>query len=100
MIFVIDRLKYDTDKMEKVADIKKWYPVKNIIAEAIYGEGKYGITYDCELWRSKNGNWLVTHKDDYETVCGEAIKEKEAKNLLMKANIQAYEKIFGPLEEA
>lgn len=30
MIFIIKGMKYDTDKMEKVADVKKWYRVDNL----------------------------------------------------------------------
>lgn len=99
MIFIIDNKKYDTDKMEKVADVKKWYEVDNIFSRALYGGKAVGKYYRCELWRSKNGNWLLTHEKDY-TKYGQAISEFEAQSLLMIYATDVYEEMYGELPEA
>lgn len=92
MVFVINSKKYDTEKMEKVADVKKEYDEKLL--------GTYfKLTRDCELWKSKKGNWLLTHESGYKVIA-EAINEMEAKNLLMKYDLEKYEELFGDLEEA
>ena len=44
------------------------------------------------------GNWLLTFEKDFIT-CGEALSSEEAQNLLLKYDVDAYEKIFGELEE-
>lgn len=99
MVFIIDGKKYDTDKMEKVADVKKWYKVDNIFSRAIYGEEEVGRDYPCELWRSEKGNWLLTHEVDYK-IYGQAIPESEARSLLMKYAMEIYEERYGELPEA
>lgn len=99
MVFIIDGKKYDTDKMEKVAVVKKWYRVDNLFSRALYGEQEVGRYYKCELWKSEKGNWLLTHDVDYTTY-GEAIYENEANHLLMKYATDVYEKIHGELPEA
>lgn len=53
MKFVIQGLKYDTDKMKKIANVKKWYETNSPLVKAIYGNREVGTTYDCELWRSE-----------------------------------------------
>lgn len=98
MIFVIGGKKYDTSKMEKIADVKKWYPVNSFFMKSIHGDA-IGRYYDCELWKSQKGNWLLTREVDYKH-CGEAINQFEAKERLMLYNLQKYEEIFGELEEA
>ena len=45
MIFIIKGMKYDTDKMEKVADVKKWYREDNIFSRALYGAQEVGRYY-------------------------------------------------------
>jgi len=62
MRFVIQGLKYDTDKMKKIANVKKWYKTNSLLVKAIYGNEEVGTTYDCELWRSEKGNWLLTYR--------------------------------------
>ena len=99
MKFVINGMKYDTDKMEKVADVNKWYRVDNIFSRALYGAQEVGRYYKCELWRSKKGNWLTTHEYDYKKV-GEAISESEAKELLLRCAMDKYEELFGEIPEA
>jgi hypothetical protein len=94
MIFVINDLKYDTRKMEKISDkVKKSYKFFSIIVD------NFSCTYNCILWRSKKGRWLLTH-DVSGYARGEAIDEIEAKELLKKYDLDAYEKLFEELEEA
>lgn len=100
MEFVIKGMKYNTEKMEKVAEVKKWYPINSFVLRSIYQGKEVGRTYPCELWKSAKGNWLLTHKEDYSTECGEAIQEEEAKSLLMRYATDIYEKMFGELPEA
>ena len=99
MVFIIDGKKYDTDKMEKVADVKKWYKVDNVFMSAIYGGEEVGRYYPCELWRSEKGNWLLTHEVNCETY-GQAIYEFEAQRLLMTYATEEYEERYGELPEA
>lgn len=104
MRFVIQGLKYDTDKMKKIANVKKWYKTNSLLVKAIYGNEEVGTTYDCELWRSEKGNWLLTHTEDYNTKVGHAITEEEAKSLLMRYAPDIYETEFekntGSIEKA
>lgn len=97
MRFIINGMKYDTDKMEKIANVKKWYATNVMILRAIYGN--VGDVFTCELWKSSKGNWLLTHKQDYKSI-GEAIEEEEAKKLLMKYDSDKYEEIFGEIPDA
>lgn len=99
MIFIIKGMKYDTDKMEKVADVKKWYKEDNLFLRALYGNQEVGRYYKCELRRSKKGNWLLTHECDYTSI-GEAISENEAKELLLKYAPDEYEELFEKIPEA
>jgi len=100
MQFVINGLKYDTEKMEKVADVKKWYKTNNIRLLHAFPGKEIGHVYDCELWKSTKGNWLLTHEEDYAKQYGQAIQEEEAKDLLMRYATNIYEKLYGDLEEA
>jgi hypothetical protein len=94
MIFVINDLKYDTDKMEKISDkVKKSYKCDSIFIN------NYSYVFHCALWRSKKGRWLLTH-DNSGISRGEAIDAIEAKELLKKYDLDAYEKLFEELEEA
>lgn len=99
MQFVIMGMKWDTDKMERVAAVKKWYEEDNFLNRAMFPGQKMGRIRDCELWKSEKGNWLLTHEEDCKTF-GEAIKEEEAKALLMRYATETYENMFGELPEA
>ena len=95
MQFVINGMKYETDNMEMVAEVKKWYKVDTILTRALYPGEERGREYACQLWKSKKGNWLLTHEEDYGMKYGQAIKEEEAKNLLMRYATGIYEKLYG-----
>lgn len=99
MRFIINGLKYETDNMEEIATVKKWYRITNALVNAIYGGQDVGHDYICTLWKSKNGNWLLTHEDDYINK-GEAIEEDEAKQLLMQYAPDKYEELFEEIPEA
>ena len=86
MVFVINKLKYDTDKMTLVSDflnLKSDYAGKHV-----------------KLWKSAKGNWLLTYEDPYKNKYGKAIDKEEAANLLLEYDLEKYEEIFGELEEA
>lgn len=97
MRFIINGMKYDTEKMEKIANVKKWYETRNALLRGIYGD--IGNEYICELWKSSKGNWLLTHDQDYSSK-GEAIEEEEAKKLLMRYNPNKYEELFEEIPDA
>lgn len=40
MEFVIKGMKYNTEKMEKVAEVKKWYLINSFVLRSIYQEKK------------------------------------------------------------
>jgi hypothetical protein len=97
--FIIENKVYDTSKMKLIGKVKKFYEYDVWLLEQIYGKG-CGRNYDCELYRSDKGNWLITHNGDHLTVYGEAITEEEAKSSLKKYDYKAYVKEYGELEEA
>ena len=84
MRFVIGGMKYDTDKMERVAAVKKWYREDNLINRAIFPGQEAGRT----------------REEDFQKKYGEAIEEEEAKALLMRYATETYESMFGELPEA
>lgn len=96
MIFVIDKLKYDTDKMELVSEKCK-YTYTWIFTLTNTEMSSYGK--DVKLWLSKKGNWLLTYCTDYST---KAVKfsVKQAREILMNYDLEKYELLFGELEEA
>lgn len=96
MIFVINKLKYDTDKMELISDkceyTYTWTFLLTDTEMRSYGK-------DVKLWKSKKGNWLLTYRTDY-VAKGVKLLEEEVKKLLLKYDLQKYEELFGELEEA
>lgn len=100
MRFIINGLKYETDNMEEVAEVRKWYRVNDFITNLMYPGKKMGRVHQCTLWKSRKGNWLLTHEEDYCKNYGEAIEEDEAKRLLMQYAPDKYEELFGEIPEA
>lgn len=96
MIFVIDNLKYDTDKMELISD-KCEYTYTRVFS--LIGTEMRSYGKDVKLWKSKKGNWLLTYRTDYESI-GVKLLEKDVKKLLLKYDLSKYEEIFGEIEEA
>ena len=96
MIFVIDNLKYDTDKMELISQ-KCEYTYTWIFTLTNTEMRSFGK--DVKLWKSKKGNWLLTYHIDY-TSNGVKLSEEEVKKILMKYDLPKYEELFGELEEA
>ena len=96
MIFVIDKLKYDTDKMKLISEKCK-YTYTGIFTLTNTEMISYGK--DVKLWLSSKGNWLLTYNIDYST---RAVKfsVEQAKEILMKYDLEKYELLFGELEEA
>lgn len=98
MIFVIDNLKYNTDKMELISE-KCEYAYKWTFA--LTDTQMTGIAHDVKIWRSKKGNWLVTYtKQGYSTNFANTLSEIEVKSLLLRYDLPKYEELFGELEEA
>ena len=95
--FPINNLMYDTEKMEFIAKVEKWYPLERIFDITQYGMGH---RYSCDLYRSEKGRYLLVHEIDYDREVAEAITEPEAKQLLLNSNYDAYIRLFGELEEA
>ena len=94
MIFVINNMKYDTDKMELISD-KCEHLYSDSFIDAIKHQAR-----NVKLWKSVKGNWLLTYDKNSIVHCGESIKEVFAKALLIKYDLSKYEELFGELEEA
>lgn len=97
--FIIKNKVYDTDKMTFIGYVRKWYKFTGWFTTQLFGEDM-GRMCTCELYRSQKGNWLITHENDVNAICGEAITEKEARNLLLHSDYEKYTELFGGLEEA
>ena len=99
MEFIINGKKYITENMEEIAVVRKWYEVNDAITRMLYGNLKVGRVYECTLWRSQKGNWLLTHEQNYTNI-GQAIEESEVKELLMRYSPDKYEELFEEIPEA
>lgn len=94
MVFVINKLKYDTDKMVLVSEK----------CSCTYESTMFGHTFtysgrNVKLWKSAKDNWLISYETDY-TIRGRALDKNEVEELLLKCDLEKYEEIFGELEEA
>lgn len=99
MKFIVNDKVYDTDKMELLGTVRKWYEFTGWLDKALFGEGM-GRKYDCKLYRTQKGNYLLTHEPDSSRTVAQAITEEEAKRLLVNSDYDTYCKYFGELEEA
>lgn len=95
MLFVINNLKYETEKMELVSHKVK----KGVTTYSRFLDSKIFTKYDAKLYRSKKGRYLITWYQD-DTTCAMAIGEAKAKELLLKYDYRKYEELFGELKEA
>ena len=84
MVYVFNNLKYDTDKMDCIST-KCMYTL-NLLDRAV----------KVRLYKSLKGRWLIVFKQGG----ARAIDEEEAKHMLLKYDLNTYEKIFGELEDA
>lgn len=80
MKFVINGMKYDTDKMERMAKVQKWYKNDSALIQIMFPEQEVGRTYSCELWKSEKGNWLLTHEEDFQKNTGKQSGKRKPKN--------------------
>ena len=94
MIFIIDKLKYDTDKMELISEKCEYIYTLTLTNTEMRSYGQ-----DVKLWKSKKGNWLLTYRAYYVSK-GVKLLEEEVKKLLLKYDLEKYELLFGELEEA
>lgn len=83
MIFVDEKtkLKYNTDKMELISY-------------------KCRISLKAKIYKSKKGNWLSVAKWADGVELPKVLSEDEAKQILLLNDLEAYEIVFGELEEA
>ena len=95
MKVVINNLKYDTDKMELISEKCEYIYLSVICGDVCRFDGK-----NVKLFRSKKGNWLLTYERDWNKSFCVALDEEKAKDILLTHDLEAYEKIFGELEEA
>lgn len=98
--FIINNLVYDTEKMERVAEVEKVYPCEDSLWDKLLYHGQLYRRYKCDLYRSKKGRFLLTRKNNIGDMYGEAIEETEAKQLLMQYDYDTYTQLFGELDEA
>ena len=84
MVYVFDNLKYDTDKMDLIST--KCIYALNIIERPVA----------VWLYKSLKGRWLVVYKQGGAV----AIEEEAAKRMLLKYDLDTYEKVYSELEEA
>lgn len=98
MVFVIDNLKYDTDKMELISEKCEYTYKWTFVLTDTEMSGK---AHNVKIWRSKKGNWLVTYtKQGYSDNFANTLPEIEVKSLLLRYDLSKYEELFGELEEA
>ena len=95
--FIINDKIYNTLKMERIGKVTKAFPASEW-AKQLFGSGAC-VRRECDLFRSKNGNWLLVYETD-STLYGQAIDEAEARSLLMCSDYRKYASMFGELEEA
>lgn len=95
MIFVLNNLKYDTDKTVLISDKCEYSYISSIFTGALKCRRK-----NVKLYKSAKGRWLLTYTDRFDAVCGRAMTEQEVKDLLLVYDVEAYEKEFGELEKA
>lgn len=95
MLFIIDNLKYDTEKMELISEKVR----QSVYTYIGFLDSKILNMYDAELYRSKKGRFLLTWYQNYKT-CASSINDDRAKELLLKYDYEKYEELFGELEEA
>lgn len=95
MIFVINDLKYDTDKMELISEKCECAYTYTMFGSEFFNWGK-----DVQIWRSVHGRWLLTYNRGLSTAYAKTLTEQEVKNLLKKYDLDRYEELFGELEEA
>lgn len=89
MIFIINNLKYDTDKMELISD-KTRVPSINVPRRGYVSS---------EIYKSKKSRYLEVYANPWEYE-GRALSEEEVKKKLMKYDVSKYEELFGEIEEA
>lgn len=98
MRFVFGEKVYDTEKATYLAEVKKWYRPTNPLIRMIYGEN-VGRDYNCDLYVSEKGRYLLVRKNEANGYTGELITELEARRLLAAYAPEVYAERFGEPEE-
>lgn len=104
MIFIINNLKYDTDKMKLVSEKTKTFVklqgASLEFARMICGDnGNYGKYVDSKIYVSKKGRYLEVFEKDYSCYAS-VLSEDEVKEALRRYDLEKCEEIFGEYEEA
>ena len=98
MLFIIDKLKWDTTKMDIVS--KKIQHNYTVHSELLNMDYLY-TAINPTIWKSKKGRYLLTYRakgsDFYRA---EVLTENEVKDLLLSYDVEKYEEMFGEIEEA
>lgn len=85
-------LKFDTEKMKVIAKDIKYKKDYNTLF------GDINIYVLVTIYKSKKGRYLLMYKYDGEYKV-ELLSEESVKSLLIDNDIDAYEKLFGEIEE-
>lgn len=93
MIFVIDKLKYDTDKMELISEKCNYNYPGYFLGRNVSYRAK-----STKLYKTKKGRWFLTYEKDVSTY-SKVLTEDEVKELLIESDLAKYEELFGELEE-
>lgn len=105
MVFVIDKLKYDTEKMDLVSDKTKvkvdLIGFDLMLAQSINNDpdGKYQRNIQSNIYVSKKGRYLEIYSY-YGKTYGKALDENAVRKKLMQYDLEKYEELFGKIEEA
>ena len=94
MIFIINNLKYDTDKMELITDKTKVF-----VEHPLLFLGFNGGFVDSIIYKSKKSRYLEVYEKSGK-VQGDALSKKEVKMKLMQYDTHKYEELFGKIKEA
>ena len=89
MIFIDEKtkLKYNTDKMEMISCKCKI-------------RIRFGVVLKAKIYKSKKGNWLGVARWANGEEEAKTLSKDEVKRILLSNDVEAYEKVFGKLEEA
>lgn len=93
MIYIVDGLKFDTDKMERIIAFKEHTETNYVACEIILN-----TMTDCTLYKSAKGNWLFTYYRN-GIFKKRIVPEQEVKQLLLIHDWETYVKYFGEIEE-
>ena len=95
MIFIINNLKYDTDKMELISDKTKKF-IKHPLFPLFTLNGRY---IDSKIYKSKKSRYLEVY-EEWGEFQGCVLSKKEVKTKLIQYDVSKYEELFRKFKEA